>query len=59
MTVTYQDVLEFWFDELTPKDWFTGGEEIDALIESRFAEVHKAARLMVSYLNGDKTHKDD
>ena len=23
MTVTYQDVLEFWFDELTPKDWFT------------------------------------
>ncbi|MFS1459688.1 hypothetical protein BCT35_11490 [Vibrio lentus] len=43
MTVTYQDVLEFWFDELTPKDWFTGGEEIDALIESRFAEVHKAA----------------
>ncbi len=42
MTVTYQDVLEFWFDELTPKDWFTGGEEIDALIESRFAELHKA-----------------
>ena len=43
MTVTYQDVLEFWFDELTQKDWFTGGEEIDAFIESRFAEVHKAA----------------
>ncbi len=43
MTVTYQDVLEFWFDELTPKDWFTGGEEIDALIESRFSELHKAA----------------
>ncbi|MEZ9598856.1 DUF924 family protein [Vibrio sp. 10N.286.46.A8] len=42
MTVTYQDVLEFWFDELTPKDWFAGGEEIDALIESRFAELHKA-----------------
>ncbi len=42
MTVTYQDVLEFWFDELTPKDWFTGGEELDTLIESRFAELHKA-----------------
>ena len=43
MTVTYQDVLEFWFDELTPKDWFTGGAEIDTLIESRFSELHKAA----------------
>lgn len=43
MTVTYQDVLEFWFDELTPKDWFTGGAEIDSLIESRFSELHKTA----------------
>ncbi|MEZ9515961.1 DUF924 family protein [Vibrio splendidus] len=43
MTVTYQNVLEFWFDELTPKDWFAGGEEIDALIEARFSELHKIA----------------
>ncbi|OBT24563.1 DUF924 family protein [Vibrio splendidus] len=43
MTVTYQNVLEFWFDELTPKDWFTGGGEIDTLIESRFAKLYKAA----------------
>ena len=43
MTVTYQDVLEFWFDELTPKDWFTGGEEIDALIEIRFSDLHQSA----------------
>lgn len=43
MTVTYQDVLEFWFDELTPKDWFTGGEEIDALIEARFSDLHQSA----------------
>lgn len=43
MTVTYQDVLEFWFDELTPKDWFTGGEEIDAWIEARFSNLHQSA----------------
>ncbi|NOI34322.1 hypothetical protein OAY_05890 [Vibrio cyclitrophicus ZF205] len=43
MTLTYQNVLEFWFDELTPKDWFTGGAEIDALIAFRFSELHKAA----------------
>ncbi|MEZ9764168.1 DUF924 family protein [Vibrio splendidus] len=43
MTVTYQNVLEFWFDELTPKDWFAGGEEIDALIETRFSELHQIA----------------
>lgn len=41
MAVTYQDVLEFWFDELTPKDWFTGGEEIDILIESRLLNCTK------------------
>lgn len=43
MTLTYHDVLEFWFDELTPKDWFTGGEEVDVLIKTRFSELHKVA----------------
>jgi uncharacterized protein (DUF924 family) len=34
------DVLQFWFEELTPKQWFIGGEELDANIKERFADVH-------------------
>ncbi len=51
MTLTYHDVLEFWFDELTLKDWFTGGEEVDALIKTRFSELHKVA-VQGELLNG-------
>lgn len=43
MTVGYQDVIAFWFDELTPQDWFNGGDDIDQLIKERFAQVHSAA----------------
>ncbi|MEZ8719878.1 DUF924 family protein [Vibrio pomeroyi] len=43
MTITYQDVLDFWFDELTPNDWFTGGDKIDALINDRFSGLHQIA----------------
>lgn len=34
-------VLTFWFEELTPKDWFAGGEQIDAVITDRFSELHE------------------
>lgn len=56
MTISYLDVLDFWFDELTPKDWFTGGEHIDALIKERFSDLHQAAT-QGSCLNGAKRHK--
>lgn len=35
------DVLSFWFDELTPKDWFMGGEEVDKAIVERFGALHE------------------
>ena len=43
MTIGYQDVLDFWFDELTPRDWFNGGEEVDKVITARFSDLHNAA----------------
>jgi uncharacterized protein (DUF924 family) len=36
------EVLEFWFGELTMKEWFGGGAELDGRIRERFAEVHRA-----------------
>lgn len=30
-------LLHFWFHELTPRDWYRGGAQVDAAIERRFA----------------------
>jgi uncharacterized protein (DUF924 family)/uncharacterized protein YndB with AHSA1/START domain len=34
------DVLDFWFGELAPRDWFAGGPALDARIRERFASLH-------------------
>ncbi|MDA8793799.1 DUF924 domain-containing protein [Bacteriovoracaceae bacterium] len=36
-------VLNFWFKELTPKDWWKKSDELDALIKQRFEEIHQQA----------------
>lgn len=39
----YQQVLEFWFKELQPKDWFVTNADIDQLITNRFSELLEQA----------------
>ncbi|AKH68433.1 hypothetical protein IMCC21906_00741 [Spongiibacter sp. IMCC21906] len=39
----YQQVLEFWFAELTPADWWRKDAEIDRTIQQRFSALHRAA----------------
>ncbi|MDN3681629.1 DUF924 family protein [Vibrio tapetis subsp. quintayensis] len=39
----YQEVIDFWFEELSPKQWFMGGDELDTLITQRFLDLHKQA----------------
>lgn len=41
-----QDVLSFWFDELTREDWYSGSAEVDDKIRARFGALH--ARLNAS-----------
>ncbi len=38
-----QDVIHFWFNEITPKDWWKKSDKLDAQIAERFGEVHAAA----------------
>ena len=38
------EVLGFWFEELTPDDWFGGGDEVDDRIRERFLALHEALR---------------
>lgn len=38
-TLTAESVLEFWFTELTPDQWFRGGETVDHLVKQRFSSL--------------------
>lgn len=38
-----QDVLQFWFEEATPEQYFQKTEAFDAAIRGRFANTHEAA----------------
>jgi uncharacterized protein (DUF924 family) len=38
-----KDVLDFWFSELVPKDWFRKDTALDQEIRNRFAETLRAA----------------
>lgn len=41
------EVLGFWFGELTRDDWFGGGEAVDARVRERFLALHEALRVRV------------
>ena len=34
-------VLDFWFEEVGPRYWFTGGPAIDAKVRERFLHLHE------------------
>ena len=38
------EVLEFWFNELEPKQWFVKDLDLDAMIEARFCLLVEQAR---------------
>ncbi|OBT16775.1 hypothetical protein A9264_10925 [Vibrio sp. UCD-FRSSP16_10] len=43
MMDNYNDVLEFWFEELQPKDWFVSNSDLDKQITQKFAQLHQRA----------------
>jgi len=36
-----REILDFWFKELTPDDWFSGGTEVDERIRTRFLPLYE------------------
>ena len=40
------EVLTFWFDELSPKQWFAKDNNLDKAITVRFSKLLKAAEPM-------------
>jgi uncharacterized protein (DUF924 family) len=39
----YQSVLQFWFEEISPAQWWKVDAEFDRLIRERFADIHARA----------------
>ena len=39
-----EDVIKFWFEELTPKDWWVKSDQLDSKIKHQFSELHKIAK---------------
>lgn len=39
----YEDILTFWFEELTPQQWWQADEEFDNTIKQRFSSILQQA----------------
>jgi len=39
----FNDVLKFWFEELTPMQWWQKNDELDQTIKNKFATLHHQA----------------
>jgi uncharacterized protein (DUF924 family) len=37
------EILSFWLDEIGPKGWYSGGEDLDQTIRDKFEETYQAA----------------
>jgi len=42
-TPDHRAVLDFWFDEIDPAQWWTSDPAFDALVRERFGDLHRAA----------------
>ena len=41
--MNYKDVLEFWFNILSPTDWWKKDDSLDNLIKNKFLDLHTQA----------------
>jgi uncharacterized protein (DUF924 family) len=46
---TPDDILAFWFEEITPKLWWSNSDDFDRHVESRFGALHYAAECCELY----------
>lgn len=52
----YQEVLDFWFKELTPQQHFEKNEKLDEDIKKRFSAIHKKILSGETYKWRDTIH---
>ena len=40
----FNTVIDFWFNELEPRQWWQKDESLDSMIRSRFGDLHRQAK---------------
>lgn len=40
----YKEIIEFWFSEIEPKQWWQKDKNFDLMIQRRFGSLHKQAK---------------
>lgn len=43
MTITPENIITFWFEDHSPKDWWNSNPDFDREIIEKFSDLHKAA----------------
>lgn len=38
------DIITFWFEEITPSDWFKKNSDFDQMLRDRFSTIHTKAK---------------
>lgn len=41
--MNYSDILHFWFEQLSPAQWWSKDTELDNLVRQKFTNIHKQA----------------
>lgn len=41
--MTPEEIIQFWFEEITPKQWWIKDDDFDALLRDRYQELFSAA----------------
>ena len=45
MNISFESIINFWFVEISPKQWWEKSLEFDRMIIQRFSEIHRQANL--------------
>jgi uncharacterized protein (DUF924 family) len=45
MNISFESIIDFWFVEISPKQWWEKSLEFDRMIIQRFSEIHQQANL--------------
>ena len=40
----YREIIDFWFTEIEPKQWWQKDEDFDLMIQARFGKLHDKAK---------------
>jgi len=41
--MTYEDIIQFWYTEIPPRNWFVKDLAFDTMLKRRFGDIHQKA----------------